>query len=325
MKSDHEIKLLSILQNDFPIEPRPFHRVADCLHIPLESVFRSVNSYLKKGVIRYIGAIFETRNLGLRSTLVALSVPAGDVASTAGVIAEYPQITHNYLRECEYNIWFTLTGPSLAVNRRVIAEIVRRTGCRRFLDLVTIRVFKIDARFSLGKKTAGPVKTGIIAKPGFRADKKILQCLSLPLSAVANTFKPMAKSLRSTEEEAVRLVSAYISAGYIRRFGAVLAHGKVGCTVNKLVAWCVPEKNAAVVSAVMCAVPQISHCYQRRSYRKWPYNIYTMVHASSEEQAGAIIDLLLGSIGTKIDSYRVLNTVRELKKSKMSIKDVLGL
>ncbi len=325
MRPAYETKLLSVLQNDFPIEARPFHRLADRLHIPAASVIRAVDAYLKKGVIRYIGAIFETRKLGVRSTLVALSLPPSRVASAAKVIAGYPQVTHNYLREGEYNVWFTLTGPGISANRRVIAEITRKAGCRRFLDLETVKVFKIDARFSLGGNAAAGKKNCRAVGTVFRADGKILQALSLPLPAAADPFKPMARVLGSTEDEAVKLVSAYISAGYIRRFGAVLAHGKVGCNVNKLVAWRVPAKSIPAVAPVMCAVPQISHCYQRRSYRNWPYNIYTMLHASSEGEARVIIDLLLGEIGTKIYSHRVLNTLRELKKSKMSIKAVLGL
>ncbi|MDD2421921.1 MAG: Lrp/AsnC family transcriptional regulator, partial [Heliobacteriaceae bacterium] len=101
-----------------------------------------VQKLKERGIIRRIGGVFDSRRLGYRATLCALKVPPDRVDAVAAIVNGYPGVTHNYLREHEYNMWFTLIAPTAAKMAAIIAEIKARTGCE-LQNLPASRVFKI--------------------------------------------------------------------------------------------------------------------------------------------------------------------------------------
>jgi len=143
-------KLLQLAQDQFPITKRPWATLSNKLKITEEEVILRLKKLHKEGIIRKIGPILEARKLSLcASTLIAMKVPEEKMEHVIDIINEYKSVSHNYLREHEYNLWFTITTSSKEELRRTIEEIKRRTRIpdTDVLDLPTSRSFKIDVRF----------------------------------------------------------------------------------------------------------------------------------------------------------------------------------
>lgn len=148
-----EKRILNIIQTDFPISPYPFRVIGEQVGIGEEEVMERVRSLKEKGVIRRIGATFEPKKLGYTSTLCAAKVPEEMIDRFVEVVNTYPGVTHNYERDHEYNIWFTIIGKSKEEIERNIAEIEAKTGVRGIKNLPTLRRFKINVSFDMGAKS----------------------------------------------------------------------------------------------------------------------------------------------------------------------------
>ncbi len=152
MLSELDKTILKELQDNFPVSSRPFAEVSGKFDLSEEDLISKLRSLQKRKLIRYLGAVFATKKLGIRSTLVAMSVPKKILSRVIRLINSYPQVSHNYLRSGEYNIWFTLSAASKPQLEALFKEIKKRSGVNKVLNLETVKVFKIDARFDLKNK-----------------------------------------------------------------------------------------------------------------------------------------------------------------------------
>jgi len=142
-------QLLQILQDEFPLVPRPFQAVAERLGLAEGEVLARVNRMKAAGVIRRIGATYDPRALGFVSTLCAARVPAEKLAAFTAAVNASPFVTHNYRRDHEYNVWFTVITPSMAAQADFIRKVKAETGVTDILDMPAARTFKIDAGFTI--------------------------------------------------------------------------------------------------------------------------------------------------------------------------------
>jgi siroheme decarboxylase len=142
-------KLLNLIQENLPIQAALFRAVADRLGIDETQVLERIGRLKKKGIIRRIGAVFDLRKLGFASTLCAARVPEENIHAFVQVVNACPEVTHNYRRDHEYNIWFTLIAPGEEELAAVLAEIKQETGIDDILSLRAVQIFKINARFEV--------------------------------------------------------------------------------------------------------------------------------------------------------------------------------
>ena len=142
-------QILHELQYNFPLSEKPYEVIAGKLNISTEEIWNRVQTMLDKGVIRRMGASFDSNKLGFCSTLAAVSVDSGLVDRAAELIGQFHEVTHSYLRNNEFNIWFTL----IAVDDKKIENIleqIRESLClekSKILNLPMKQLFKLDARF----------------------------------------------------------------------------------------------------------------------------------------------------------------------------------
>jgi len=142
-------KILNRIQSDFPITRNPFETIATELGLSEDDVLGSLTRLKEKGIIRRIGGNFVPEKLGFVSTLCAARVPADRIDQFAETVNRYPGVTHNYLRENEFNVWFTFIAPSMEEIEANLADIAKATGVAEILNLPATRVFKIKAQFNL--------------------------------------------------------------------------------------------------------------------------------------------------------------------------------
>ncbi len=142
-------KLLNLIQEDFPITAAPFAEVAAQLGIDEGDVLKRIGGLKEKGIIRRIGAVFDLRKLGFASTLCAARVPEREVRGFVEAVNACSGVTHNYRRDDDYNVWFTLIAASEEELAAVVAAIKRETGIDDILSLRATRTFKINARFEV--------------------------------------------------------------------------------------------------------------------------------------------------------------------------------
>ncbi|MEA4926492.1 MAG: AsnC family transcriptional regulator [Syntrophomonadaceae bacterium] len=141
-------RILDLLQNDFPVSIQPYQAMADTLQISEEELIARVAAMKASGLIRRIGGIIDSRRLGFYSTLCAVSVPEGKIDEAARVINQQPGVTHNYLRDHEYNMWFTLTTTSPEKSAEILQELQAELG----LDIITMpaeKIYKIKVSFQM--------------------------------------------------------------------------------------------------------------------------------------------------------------------------------
>ncbi len=155
-----------------------------------------------------------------------------------------------------------------------------------------------------------------------RINKKIVVALSRPLALISRPYAAIARRLGMTESQLLGKIREYKSGGIIRRVGIVLGHFQAGYRCNALVLWQVDEVRLAETGTLCAGFPQVTHCYARQTYPGWPYNLYTMVHAKSKKELLAVV--LRMSAETKVTKYKIQLTVKEFKKIKSNLKEILA-
>jgi siroheme decarboxylase len=146
---DTDKTILNCIQSNFPITTRPFLKIARALGIPEGEVITRLNDLKSAGIIRRIGGNFVPEKLGFVSTLCAAKVPEEKIKTFTKVVNSYPGVTHNYIRENPYNVWFTFIAASaeeIHTNLKIISE---STGVPDILNLPATCLYKIRAHFTL--------------------------------------------------------------------------------------------------------------------------------------------------------------------------------
>ncbi|SCM80822.1 putative transcriptional regulator AsnC family [uncultured Sporomusa sp.] len=149
MLTPFDKELLNIIQTRLPLESRPYAKVAQWLEVEESTVLERLNWLKDNGYIRRFGAFFDSACLGYVSTLAAIKVRPEQVAAVAQAVNAYSGVTHNYERESEYNLWFTLLTANQAEQDHVLAAIRSLPGVEGLLSLPAIEKYKVSVEFSL--------------------------------------------------------------------------------------------------------------------------------------------------------------------------------
>ncbi|MFW6334561.1 MAG: Lrp/AsnC family transcriptional regulator [Desulfosalsimonas sp.] len=146
-------------------------------------------------------------------------------------------------------------------------------------------------------------------------EKKVVAVIQGDIPVSKRPYRQIAERVGTDEDTVIRILRDLDRRGLIRRFGATLRHQKSGFSANAMVAWQVDEDKVDSVGEKMAENPSVSHCYRRVASEKWPYNLYTMIHAEDRETCRALAREL--SEKTGVSDYTLLFSARELKKTSM--------
>jgi DNA-binding Lrp family transcriptional regulator len=148
-----------------------------------------------------------------------------------------------------------------------------------------------------------------------KTEERILALAGADLPDTEQPFLTIAEKTGVDEQTVIDLLADLKGRRIIRRFGATLRHQKAGYSHNAMVAWRVPPERSEEVGEVFAARPEISHCYIRRTYPEWTYNVYTMIHGERPGQTDEVVAELAAITG--IDDHCTLKSLKELKKTSM--------
>lgn len=146
---DIDRKLLNEIQSEFPVTQRPYKDLGVRLNCSEDNILTRIKRLKKEGIIRRIGGNFDSQRIGFTTTLCAARVPDDTIEEFVRVVNEYPEVTHNYLRDHHYNMWFTFAALNMKVIDRYIEEIMKHTGVGEILNLPAVKTFKILVNFDL--------------------------------------------------------------------------------------------------------------------------------------------------------------------------------
>jgi len=320
-------RLLNIIQDDFPVASRPFRVLGSAVGMGEAEALERVAVLKQRHIIRQISAIFDTRSLGYRSSLVAMRLPAEQLDAGAAVVSAHPGVSHNYRRDHAFNLWFTIAVPPESSLEWTVERLHTMAGAESARLLPTLRLFKIGLHLDMeGGAGLDRVESGEAAysderrpaggRAGLRTvDIAAIRELQVDLPVVSEPYRPMAERLGIGEEDLFELAGSLKSRGYLRRMAAVLYHRDAGFGANAMGVWVVPEERVEDVGRTMASFRGVSHCYLRPTYPDWPYNIFTMVHGQTPSDCHAMIDAI--SAAARIREYTLLYSTKEYKKVRL--------
>ncbi len=152
-------------------------------------------------------------------------------------------------------------------------------------------------------------------------DEKIIDALCDDLPGTKRPFRKIAKKIGISEEELLKRIKRLKERRILRRYGATLHHRSAGYGANAVVVWEIPEDRIEKCGKLIATFREVSHCYERKSYPEWRYNIYSVVHGSSKRRCISVIKKIADAIN--IDDYKALFSIHEYKKSSFKYYNIL--
>jgi siroheme decarboxylase len=317
-------RLLNLLQSSFPLAPRPYAGVAELAGVTEHEVLRRTRRLLDQRIIRELTPIYDTRVLGYKSMLVAAKVDPENPWQAAKIINSHPGVSHNYLRDHDFNIWFTLaTEPDSKLGLDGTLEVLQHlTGAESVRQLPTLRLFKIRMDLEMEKGTdalAAAAQASEPAEPEAIAlselDVAVIRATQGPMEAVPEPYAPAAQQLGVSQDRLLDHLEGMRERKALRRVAAILFHRRAGFSANGMGVWRVPEERVMELGPRMASFRGISHCYQRPTYPDWPYSLFTMAHGRSKDECDAVLSSIAEDTG--IDERRTLYSSTEFKKIRL--------
>ncbi len=310
--------LLEKIQGEFPICQRPFAKLGQELGASEEEVLELYRDLVNEGIIRQTSAIFDTKSLGYDSSLVAFKTD--DIEKAAAFINTHPGVSHNYERDHDFNLWFTIATPpdSTLGLQKTVEILAERTGAKEYILLPTKKMFKIKVQLSMQGATTKKEKVEEKKRERFALEPlhiELIKALQENIEPVPEPFAQVVESLgidyETLQKEAERLKRG----GYMRRFATILRHRKAGFKANAMVVWRVDETKAEELGKKVAAFKAVSHCYLRPTYPNWPYALFSMIHGKSKEEVEAVVEEIAKEIEPL--EFRYLYSTREFKKQRI--------
>lgn len=352
-----EQRLLSVIQDAFPLEERPYRRLAEMLnaqdacaggdargHLTEQAVFDAVENLRRSGVIRRIGGIYDSRRLGFISRLCAGKVT--DLDKFASAVNEIPAITHNYVRSHEYNVWFTVIAESEGEIRAIVDGLCASTGLHDVHILTATKKFKINTVMGKGlddrrktidersvilsggrsPKSKDPVPRSVQACILSDSDRARIRIACDDIPHTLTPFTDWGVSLEALRDDLVQK--------RMRRFGAILRHQDAGFAYNAMVCFKLDErletKNERSVilsdpwkgeSKDPAGAILANKPYISHCYERPSFEgfPYTL-YAMMHAQTAEELDRYIREAAESIGNpeYAVLHSVKELKKTSFS-------
>jgi DNA-binding Lrp family transcriptional regulator len=312
--SPREKAVLEEIQQDIPLLDRPFQEIGLKIGLTETQLLSSLEDLIHRGYIRDISAIYNAKGLGYKSTLVALSTDFPD--ETASALNLLSGVSHNYLRDHYFNIWFTLTIPVKQDFAEIIENCLRGERYRGYRILPSLRTFKIGVNFRFKNDLIKKEKnsySGDVASTSINKD--LIRSLQNPFPLISRPWEQIARGLGKNTEVLFTEIAELKKCRVIKRISGVLRHRKAGFAANGMACFHIKEGCIDTAGFKTAEYRAVSHCYERPVYDDWPYSLFAMTHGTSKEACEEVIREIAGDIDAL--DYLVLYSEKEYKKERM--------
>jgi DNA-binding Lrp family transcriptional regulator len=315
-------KILNEIQWLFPLTDRPFLEIAQRHNTTEIDIMNRISAMKENGLIRQINAIFDTRRLGYKSALIAFAVKSEKLDYVANEVNKHPGVSHNYERNHEFNMWFTLAIPPNSEMKATLDKMASLDGVIKYRLLPTLKMYKIGVKLDMvnddsinpkpteGIKELNPEKIHLT-----ELDKDFIRELQKDLEIIPEPFVKSAEKLSISTEELFDKAREFEKDGIMRRYAAILRHRDAGFTANGMIVWKVPDNIIDKIGFKLATFSQVSHCYRRPTYPDWEFNLFSMIHTRSFDSAQKIAKEMSNII--RIYNYKILFSSREFKKERV--------
>jgi siroheme decarboxylase len=321
---DLDRRLLNLMQGSFPLVARPYAEVARAAGMEEAEVLTRVGRLVDERIIREVTPIYDTRALGYASMLVAAKVDPEYPHRAAEVINGHPGVSHNYLRDHDFNLWFTIaTEPDSKLGLQGTLDVLQRlTAAESIRQLPTLKLFKIRMDLEMEGGTdalSAPVEAVAPAEtepqPYDDVDVAVIRATQGHQPVVSEPYAEPAERLGMAVDDLLEHMRGMVERRLLRRVAAILFHRRAGFSADGMGVWKVPEERIPQLGPRMAAVRGVSHCYQRPTYPDWPYSVFTMAHGRSKEECDAILDSIAAMPG--VEGRATLYSSTEFKKVRL--------
>jgi DNA-binding Lrp family transcriptional regulator len=318
-------RVLNELQDYYPLVERPYREVGERLGLTEDETIARLGEAREAGVVRQVCAIFDTKALGYSSALVAARVPTDRLDYAAHVVNAHPGVSHNYRRNHDFNMWYTVAMPPGHDLSAVIARLCELSGAESMREMPTLRLFKIGVTLDMAGERPNDARgepeyseeRREVAKQFHVSDEDIayIRASQGDLPDVPVPFQAVAKTLGTSVEYVIEHGRQMAEHGHLRRFAAILNHREAGFRANGMAVWNVPEDRIHEFGQFVAGYRNVSHCYQRPVYADWPYNVFSMIHAPRADGVEDVAATIARETG--ITDHRVLYSSTEFKKVRL--------
>ncbi len=309
-----EKRVMDAVQLDIPLTEMPFRLMAATAGCDEEILILTLRSLIERDLIREVSAIYNARGLGYVSTLVAVSTDDPD--TTAGVISGHPGVSHNYYREHDYNIWFTLTLPAALGIDDEVRKLLDGSDYRKYRLLPSLRTFKLGVNFRYSGKQ--DKKQNYDSPPQAAAvpvDRDLIRELQKPFPLLPRPWHRIALNLGRSEQQLFSEIERLKKAGVIKRISGIVRHRKTGYGANGMACFRLPPDGIEQAGLKAAAYSAVSHCYERPVYPDWPYPLFAMTHARTKQECDRIITEIAREI--EAEETLILYSSKEYKKERV--------
>jgi DNA-binding Lrp family transcriptional regulator len=313
----HEIdqrdrELLAAIQTDLPLISTPYAGLGQVIDMSEKEVLKRCDRLKREGALKQISAIFDARNLGYRSCLVAARVGEERIERAASVINLHPGVTQNYRRNHEFDLWFTIAVPpdSLFGLEKTVEMLAAEAECQVTRLLPTLRQFRNPADGLDGSELA------VTESPLTETEIEIVKLLQTDLPLQPRPFDLLARTTTFSSDEILETARELQRRGQLRRLAGIVQAKKQTFSASAMGVWQVPDADVDRVCPRMAASKGVSQCFLRPTYEDWPYNVFTTVHGRSVDECESILEAIADEVD--IHALRVLFPVKEYKRGRIT-------
>jgi DNA-binding Lrp family transcriptional regulator len=300
-------RLMNLMQSEFPLVAEPYATLAATAGIPVDELMERTRRLLDGRIIREITPIFDTRALGYSSMLVAAKVDPEFPHRAAKIINAHPGVSHNYLRDHEFNLWFTIaTPPDSRLGLEGTLDVLQElTGAESIRQLPTLTMFKINMNLemeggtdALAAKVEAVPPRELEPQPYDDLDVAVIRAIQGPMEVTERPYDAAAAEVGLDTEALLAHMEGFVERKILRRVAAILYHRRAGFSANGMGVWKVAPDDVAEVG-------------------DWPYSVFTMAHGRSKEECDAVLQSIADEHDLHGADRAVLYSSTEFKKVRL--------
>ena len=313
-------ELLNVLQSEIPISSTPYALIGQVIDMSEKEVIKRITRLKSEGVVRRITGMFDNRRLGYSTSLVAARVDAGSVDHAAATINLHPGVSQNYLRNHDFNIWFTIAvGPDSKLGlEKTVAILGEEAQCQAVRLLPKLRMLKSANGDSDSTTGADGDDDSSRIDPGLTPEEiEAVRLLQRDLPLQPRPFDELAATANMSGEQLLESARLFAKRQQLRQFTGVLDLKKPSFSATTMGVWIVPENGLEDFGGKLTPIKAVSQSYVRPVYNDWPYNVFTTVHGRSVDECESVLSEIERATGIK--ERNALYPTRELKRVRIPL------